>query len=280
MKVLHDGHHVIATGRGACRLPIDKTPTFLYLPLDLTIIDQINAVVRQQSPDYIIHAAAMGKPDECEEKRELATLINATGTGHLLDVASDRQVPFNYISTDFVFDGVHGNYTEDAERNPVNHYGKTKLAAEKLVEQYVADWSIVRTVLVYGLPKTGRSNLLSIVKEKLEANQVYKVVDDQVRTPTFVEDLAGGIASMLTKRVTGVYNICGAEIFTPYQMAFQAACYLGLNTQLLTKTNSATFNQPAKRPMITGLSIKKAQVDLGFSPTTFEEGLIKTFGKY
>ena len=278
-KLLSEGHRVIATGRGECRLPINQASTFLFQPLDLTVVDQINAVVRQQSPDYIIHAAAMGKPDECEEKKELATLINTTGTYHLLNVASDKHVPFNYISTDFVFDGVHGNYTEDAERNPVNHYGETKLAAEKLVQQYAADWSIVRTVLVYGLPKTGRSNLLTIVQEKLAANQAYQVVDDQVRTPTFVKDLAKGITAMLAKRVTGVYNICGAEILTPYEMAYQAANYLGLNTQLLIKTNSAAFNQPAKRPLITGLTIKKAQDDLGFSPTSFEEGLIKTFGK-
>lgn len=277
-KLLNEGHYVIATGRGGCRLPFENLSGFFYHPLDLTDVSQIDAVVRQQNPDHIIHAAAMGKPDECEEKKELAHLINTAGTYHLLNAASQQRIPFTYISTDFVFDGEVGNYDEDAIRNPVNYYGQTKLAAEKMVEQYTAEWSIIRTVLVYGFPMTGRSNLLSIVQEKLGKGESYQVVNDQIRTPTFVEDLAEGIVTIVQKKATGVYNICGEDVLTPFQMAVKAANYLGLEASLLIQTNSSDFNQPAKRPLITGLNIAKAKTELGFIPTSFEIGLEKTFG--
>lgn len=276
-RLLDNGHEVVATSRGNCRLPFNGIMGFSYLPLDLVSAEQSSNVVRQTSPDYIIHAAAMGKPDECEEKKELATQINTLGTFHLLQGAREKNIPFNYISTDFVFDGITGNYAEDATRNPINHYGKTKLDAEKWVEEYPSHWSIVRTVLVYGMPMTGRSNLLSIVHEKLKGGESYQVVDDQVRTPTFVEDLVTGIISMMNKQAQGVFNICGEEVLTPYQMATRAADFLGLDAGLIVRTNSSNFNQPARRPLMTGLQINKARSVLGFNPTNFEEGLRKTF---
>ena len=276
-RLLDIGHEVVATSRGNCRIPFDGLNGFSYLPLDVASDDQSITIIRQTSPDYIIHAAAMGKPDECEEKKELATQINTWGTFNLLQAASEKKIPFNYISTDFVFDGIAGNYTEDAIRNPINHYGKTKLEAENWVEKYPFCWSIVRTVLVYGMPMTGRSNLLSIVQEKLSRGESYQVVDDQVRTPTFVEDLVTGIVSMMNANTQGVFNICGEEVLTPYQMAIRTAGFLGLDTSLVIRTNSSNFNQPARRPQITGLQIKKARSILGYSPSSFEEGLRKTF---
>ena len=104
-----------------------------------------------------------------------------------------------------------------------------------------------------------RSNLLSIVQEKLKGGESYQVVDDQVRTPTFVEDLVTGIISMMNKQAQGVFNICGEEVLTPYQMATRAADFLGLDAGLIVRTNSSNFNQPARRPLMTGLQINKAR---------------------
>ena len=93
-RLLDNGHEVVATSRGNCRLPFNGIMGFSYLPLDLVSAEQSSNVVRQTSPDYIIHAAAMGKPDECEEKKELATQINTLGTFHLLQGASEKNIPF------------------------------------------------------------------------------------------------------------------------------------------------------------------------------------------
>lgn len=276
--LLKQGHHVLATGRGVCRLPFYKWSNFSYTSMELTHEQDIRTVVRTYGPDQIIHAGAIGKPDECELNPTLASEINTRGTAYLLSAAQEIGASVCYVSTDFVFDGVEGNYLENSNRNPVNHYGQTKLESELLVEQFSGKWSIVRTVLVYGKPMTGRDNLLSIVKNKLSKGETYQVVNDQVRTPTYVGDLALGIYKIIEQAQQGIFHLSGEEILTPYQMAIRAADYLNLNKSLLIKTTSDSFVQPAKRPLITGLNISKAKQILGFAPVDFDKGLQLTFG--
>jgi dTDP-4-dehydrorhamnose reductase len=276
--LLQKGHQVLASGRGSCRLPFLFHENFSYSPMELTDANQIRTVVSTYAPHHIIHAGAIGKPDECELNQSLATAINTTGTLFLLNAAKQVGAGVCYVSTDFVFDGVEGNYQENSPRKPVNHYGQTKLEAELLVEQFPGKWSIVRTVLVYGKPMTGRDNLLTIVREKLLHGETYQVVNDQVRTPTYVGDLAMGICNIIEQDQQGVFHLSGEEVLTPYEMATQAANYLDLDVSLLIKTSSSSFVQPAKRPLVTGLNIAKAKKVLGFSPVDFATGLNLTFG--
>ncbi|MBL7720398.1 MAG: sugar nucleotide-binding protein, partial [Chitinophagaceae bacterium] len=194
-----------------------------------------------------------------------------------LAAAATVQSFFIFISTDFIFDGREGMYKEEDTGNPVNYYGLTKLRAEALVKEYSFDWSIVRTVLVYGKPLTGRGNILTVVKEKLEKGEEYSVFNDQVRTPTFVEDLAAGIVAIIEKRATGIFHLSGKDILTPYQMACKVASYLGLSEGLIRKVTAATFTQPALRPAKTGFIIDKAKKLLGYDPVSFEEGLKRAF---
>lgn len=276
--MLQKGHQVLATGRGPCRLPFLVHENFSYSPMELMDAEQIRTVVSMYAPHHIIHAGAIGKPDECELNQPLATSINTLGTSYILAAANLVGAGVCYISTDFVFDGLEGNYKENSPRKPVNHYGQTKLDAELLMEQFPGNWSIVRTVLVYGKPMTGRDNLLTIVRDKLVKGESYHVVNDQVRTPTYVGDLAEGICKIVEQNQQGVFHLCGEEVLTPYEMAILAAKYLELDGCLLVKTSSSHFVQPAKRPLVTGLNIAKAKKVLGFSPVNFETGLKKTFG--
>ena len=163
------------------------------------------------------------------------------------------------------------------EPNPISFYGRTKLEAEDAVKEYEYDWAIVRTILVYGKPFSGKGNILTAVKEKLENGEEYKVVDDQFRTPTYVEDLAAGIVAIVEKKARGIYHLSGKDMLTPYQMACMTADHLGLDKSLIKKISSAELAQPAKRPPTTGFDIEKARKELGFVPRSFEEGLKKTF---
>jgi len=124
----------------------------------------------------------------------------------------------------------------------------------------------------------GRSNILTIVKEKLEKGEAYSVVDDQVRTPTYVEDLAAGIIAIMEKRACGIYHLSGINILTPYEMACKTADFLGLDKSLIKRVTAESFSQPAKRPARTGFIIDKARRELAYSPVSFLEGLKRTFG--
>ncbi|MBK7679771.1 MAG: SDR family oxidoreductase [Chitinophagaceae bacterium] len=276
-QLLEKGYHVMATGKGESRLGIKGRDRFHYKSMDFTNPFDIHDVFTEYKPDIVVHAGAMTKVDECETEQWQAYLTNVEGTITMLLNAEEQKSFFLFVSTDFVFDGETGTYTEADIPNPVNFYGKTKAEAEDAVKEYDYEWAIVRTSLVYGQPIGGRSNLLTVVQQKLNNGEKYKVVNDLVRTPTYVEDLAAGIVSIIEKKATGIYHLSGMDILTPYEVACKTADYLGLDKSLLQKVTAENFSQPARRPLKTNLIIEKARKELGFNPLSFEDGLKSTF---
>jgi dTDP-4-dehydrorhamnose reductase len=266
---------IIAVGKGQSRLNFDNE-NIVYESLDFTDEKAVEELFAKHLPTHIIHAGAISKPDDCEANKDLAYKINVTGTKYLLENSQKNNCYFLFVSTDFVFDGIKGMYAEDDTVNPVNYYGQTKVWAEDEVKKYTSDWSIVRTVLVYGKPLSGRNNLVTLVKEKLEVGEEYSVFCDQWRTPTYVEDLAQAMVSMIMQQTTGIYHISGVDGLTPYDMAIATAKFLNLDEKLIKKVTAETFKQPALRPPTTGFNISKAKTVLGFKPVSFEEGLSKT----
>lgn len=268
------GLDVCATGRGEGRLPaMVAGRKLLYRELDFTDPFAVNDMIAELSPSVIVHCGAMGKPDECEQQQWLAWQTNTEATVTLAQHAAERKAYLLFVSTDFVFDGKEGFYREDAPLNPVNFYGRTKVEAEEAVAQFANNWGIVRTVLVYGAPRAGRSNLLSILHQKLQQGESYRVVNDQHRTPTYVEDLVEGMRLMIAQRSQGIFHLSGAEAMTPYEMAIRAAQFWELPTSLIEPVATADLQHPAARPGRTGLQIDKATTLLGYRPRTLEDGL-------
>lgn len=277
VQLLSKEYRVIATGRNDNRLPFSHE-NIEYAELDFTRKENIDQVFAKYQPNVIVHGGAMSKPDDCELQKETAYTINVTGTQLLLDAAKTFNAFFVFLSTDFVFDGLKGNYKEEDETGtPVNYYGQTKLEAEQAVRQYPHSWSIIRTVLVYGKPISGRQNILTTVAATLQKGQSYTVFSDQVRTPTYVEDLVKAIKEIVDRRKTGTWHISGKDVRTPFEMAVATAKHLGLDEQLLKAVTRDSFSQPALRPLKTGFDISKAKSEWNFSPISFEEGLQKTF---
>jgi dTDP-4-dehydrorhamnose reductase len=277
-RLLLDDYKIVATGKGACRLDISHK-NFHYESLDITAETEVSAVLSAFRPEVIVHAGALSKPDECELNKEQAFLTNVTSTGHLLNEAARLQSFFLFLSTDFIFSGQEGMYSEEDLAAPVNYYGQTKLEAEELVKQYPFAWSIVRTVLVYGHPQCGRQNILTMVANNLKAGQSMKIFHDQVRTPTFVEDLTQGIKTIIEKRAGGIFHLSGEDVRTPWEMAVEVADYLGFDNRLIEKVTEQSFSQPARRPPKTGFNLSKAKELLGYCTTPFAEGLRRTFLK-
>lgn len=274
--LLKQNHKIIATSKGASRLSFQDLKLH-YETLDFTNAEDVNAIFRKYKPDVVVHAGALSKPDECEQNREAAFRTNVQGTASLLQAAAQCQSFFLFISTDFVFEGKSLNYKEGDTLNPVNYYGETKKLAEAAVQNYPGKWSIVRPVLLYGKPMSGKQNILTVVAQVLQKGETYKVFTDQTRMPTYVEDLAAALITILDKQATGIFHICGCDVLTPYQMAIAVAEHLGYAPDTIEKVTASTFKQPAARPPITGFDLSKAIAELAYKPTTFAEGLRKTF---
>ncbi|MEY4886177.1 MAG: hypothetical protein RL151_1486 [Bacteroidota bacterium] len=274
------GYRILATGKGPCRLPeswFDEQ--VIYMPLDITDGMSVMTFMNEHKPRKIIHAAAMTQADDCERDPVGCWNVNVTATRFLIDAAKTTGASMLYVSTDFVFDGDGGPYKETDQPAPVNFYGSSKLAAERAVMASGLDWSIVRTVLVYGRSDhQARSNIMTWVRDKLTTRTPINVVDDQLRTPTWAGDLALGISLVAEHNAGGIWHISGADLLTPYEMAVKTANYLNLDISLMTRVTAESFSQPARRPLKTGFMIDKAQRELGYTPVSFEKGLELTLG--
>jgi dTDP-4-dehydrorhamnose reductase len=272
--VADKGISVLASSQGPSRI---QTPNVQYLPLDITQKEKVLQMVKEYGPSVIINTAAMTNVDQCETQRKQCWELNVMAVAYLIEAASQVNAHLIHLSTDFIFDGTNGPYDEEAQPNPVNFYGQSKWAAEKLILESQIKWSIVRTVLVYGAtPGSSRSNIMLWVKRNLESGNPIQVVADQFRTPTLVEDLAVGCYLIAEKSAEGIFNISGKDLLTPYDIAMITARYFSLDESLITKTDSKEFKQPAQRPLRTGFNIKKAKQILGYQPHSFEEGLVIT----
>jgi dTDP-4-dehydrorhamnose reductase len=270
---------IIATGKGESRLPFTAANRLHYFSLDIRDAVTATDFYLKQRPDIIVHAAALTQVDEGELNKVRCWDTNVTATRFLIEAAKQFNPYFIFVSTDFVFDGEKGNYTEEAIAEPVNYYGSSKRAAEKAVLESGLHSAIVRTCLVYGnILQGNRSNIISWVKDNLQQGKKIKVVTDQWRTPTYVTDLAKGILLLIEKRATGIFHISGEELMTPYDIATAVAAHLQLNASLIEKADAATFTQPAKRPAKTGFIIDKAKKELGYQPVSFMEGLRSMLG--
>jgi len=269
------GYTVIATGRGPCRIAVPGT--IQYESLDLTDPVAVDRCLTKYQPSVIIHNAAMSKPDECEQNRDLCLLNNVSATSFLLSASQSFRPHFIYISTDFIF-GENGPHSENAIPAPLNFYGESKLLAEKLVKESGLIYSIVRPVFIYGPCLTGmRPSFLHWVQQNLEAKKKIKVVSDQQRTPTFVTDICKGIETLLLKKEVGDFHLAGKDILSPYQMAVKVAEVLQLDASFIEQADAASFPEPVKRAKKSGLSIEKARQILGYHPVSFTEGIELTF---
>lgn len=246
----------------------------VYAKMDIENKEDIVSVFFEHKPEVVIHTAAMTQVDDCEVQREKCWAANVTSVELLAEACQWYNTHLVYVSTDFIFDGSHGPLDENEKPAPVNYYGESKLAAEKIVQASSLNWSILRTVLVYGVtPDMSRSNIVLWVKNSLEQGKAIKVVNDQWRTPTLAEDLAMGCYLAAKKNVTGIFNISGKDFMSPYDIAMKTAEYFKLDKSLITATDSNTFKQTARRPLTTGFIIEKARKELGYEPRSFEEGL-------
>ncbi len=268
-----DGVELIATARGSNRYPTSDL-NYSFHSMDITSAEDIERVFQEVKPSHVINTAAMTNVDQCEGDREGCWKMNVEAVQLLIDACEKHNSFFLHLSTDFIFDGEDGPYSEEDKPNPVSYYGESKLAAEEIVTKSNLKWAIARTVLVYGIAHDmSRSNIILWVKNSLENKKEIKVVNDQWRTPTLAEDLAMGCFLIVQKDAEGIFNISGKDFLNPYQMAVKTANYFKLDMSTMKEVDGSIFSQPAKRPPRTGFILDKAINQLGYAPRSFDEGI-------
>jgi len=247
---------------------------YRYICADVCNAEHMEEVISEFHPDCVIHTVALANVDVCEKEPELCEMINVQSVKILVALAEKYSFQLIYLSTDFIFDGENGPYKEDDDPNPLNKYGKSKLQAERLIQESNCRWSIVRTILVYGAPReAGRSNFILWVKNSLQANKIINVVTDHVRMPTYVNDVARACLQIATQGATGIFHISSEELFSVYEIAQQVADFWNLDKSLIQPVLAESLSSSVPRPHYTGFIIEKAKTDLDFSPRNLKAGL-------
>lgn len=268
-----DSYKVFGLSKGENR---SGRSDFEYYSLDITDEETLKKTLQEINPNFIIHTAAMTNVDACEDDKENCKKLNVDAVQNLTEICNEMNSHMIHISTDFIFDGIQGYYKETDIPNPLSYYGMSKLNSEKILISSKINFTILRTILVYGqVNNLGRNNIVLWVKEMLENGKEITIVDDQFRMPTYVEDLALACKSAIDKKARGIYNISSSELLSVYQIAQQIAIVFGLDKTLIKPISTSTLNQRAARPPKTGFDLSKTNSDLDFYPKTFKEDLLR-----
>ena len=266
VKALSDGYEVIPTHS-----------THLIHPdsVRMDIVDgkEVARVLSSVKPEFVVHAAAETNVDKCETDRELAWSVNAEGTRNIASACGKNGVKLVYVSTDYVFDGEKGHYTEEDEANPVNYYGVTKLGGERFVRELCEDYIIVRTSVLYGWHPS-RVNFATWVIDSLRNGKGISVVEDHYNSPTLADNLAEIILRIERMDVAGLYHVAGSERMSRYGFAMKTAEVFGLDRSLIAPIKMKDLKVwVARRPRDSSLSVDKARHELKVRLLDTQEGL-------
>jgi len=265
----------LATSRGENKNEL--CPSDKYQEMDICDAQLVRQRINTFKPTHIIHTAAMTNVDACELQPELCWEINVKATQNIFEIAQKNNSHFQLLSTDFVFDGVKGNYSEEEPTHALSHYGNSKIAAEQvLIRSSYSNYSIVRTSLVYGnVPHLSRTNIFLWAKEQLSKQQKIRVVGDQFRAPTWADDLAWACIELCKQAKMGIFHVSGYKSLSIYEIVAKIAAFYAYSFHTVEKVSSTELNQPAKRPADTSFNLTKAQKEIGYKPKTIEETLAK-----
>jgi len=263
---------LFATSKGENR--VSEQNGYTYFELDITDQKQVAELIANKKPDVVINTAAMTNVDLCEDEKQACDALNVEAVRYLADACEKIDTHLIQISTDFIFDGEDGPYTEEDEPNPLSYYGLSKLKSEQLLEAHSVKWTILRTIILFGVgERLSKGNIVLWAKGALAKGDPLNIIDDQFRAPTLAEDLADICILAAKKKVFGIFNASGKDIMSIYEIVERIAKHYGNSTDNLNKISTATLKQKAGRPPKTGFILDKSRKEFGYNPHSFEECL-------
>ncbi len=243
--------------------------------LDLSFPETFENIIHANAPDCIINTAAYTAVDKSETEKELAYTVNATAVQELARISKVLAIPFITYSTDYVFDGeATSPYNTSTKVDPVNYYGSTKAAGEKLAIEANEDTIVVRTSWVFSSHGNNFvKTMLRLMKERDQLN----IVADQKGRPTFAKDLAIATIQMIEainsgKSIKGIYHFANQGETTWFDFAATIKAFAGLDCAL-NPIETKDFPTPAKRPAYSVLDTSRIEIDLEIVIRHWEDAL-------
>ena len=240
------------------------------IPLDIRNQVALKELINTTAPDILINLAAMTNVDACELNPKLAGEINVAGLEHICDSFKGKII---HLSTDYVFDGTSGPYKEDDPLNPISIYGKTKLASEHILLEKDIKNLVIRGNVLYDYSPHTSASFLNWVVSSLKGNQEIKVVEDQFNNPTWTRSMSDIIELSIENDLEGIIHWGDSVHISRFEFAKLIAKKFSLNESLIKPVLTSELNQPARRPLQSGLSTEKLVNMLDIIPPSIDDCL-------
>ena len=240
------------------------------IPLDIRNQVALKEIINTTAPDILINLAAMTNVDACELNPKLAGEINVAGLEHICDSFKGKII---HLSTDYVFDGTSGPYKEDDPLNPISIYGKTKLASEHILLEKDIKNLVIRGNVLYDYSPHTSASFLNWVVSSLKGNQEIKVVEDQFNNPTWTRSMSDIIELSIENDLEGIIHWGDSVHISRFEFAKLIAKKFSLNESLIKPVLTSELNQPARRPLQSGLSTEKLVNMLDIIPPSIDDCL-------
>lgn len=262
---------VHAASRGAAPVAREGLVWHTFDPLD---IDAFHDVYHDVDPVAVVHTAAIADIDLCQSNRDLATRVNYTYTHDLAELCWDHDVRFVFLSTDTVFDGERGMYTESDVPRPINFYADTKVRAERAVQDFGGNFLIARVALVMGLPVLGEGNsFVSRMAHALREGKQVTTPSEEVRTPIDVITLGRALLELAGHDCRGIVHLSGNDRLDRLTMMRRIATRLGLPAERVVAQDPSGIPGRAPRPRDVSLDNMKAKGLLATPLVGLDDGL-------
>ena len=250
--------------------------------LDISDKEATAEIVSRVRPKAIVNTAALHNVDYCETHHEEADKVNVVGVRNLVDAAARNGSRLVHLSTDYVFDGTFGHYTEEDTPHPLHYYAQTKLESERVASKSPS-YAIARPSVIYGwnpleakgVPSSsGKTiNFAMFVLDKLKNDETVKAVRDQYSSPTFADNLAEALLRLAKYSGNGIFHTAGKSCMSRYEFAVKLAELFGYPSRKIQPVYTSEFKQLAVRPKNSCLKVDKAEHSLKMRFYTAEEGI-------
>ncbi len=243
--------------------------------IDINILDfvALKKEILRIEPRIIINCAAFTNVDEAERKKSECWNLNVTLVEKLAQLSSSLEAHLIHFSSDYIFNGNSGPYYEDAKPNPINYYGKSKLASENIILSKLNDFSIIRTNFLYGNSDLYNPTFVNSVYNNLKQGKQINVVNSLYSCPVFTKDISIGVKELILQQFSGIVNFAGPEYLSRFEIALKICDFFKFDKNNIKEANISDIGFEAKRPIKAGLNSEYAQKKLGIIFNNFSDCL-------
>ena len=242
------------------------------IPLKLTDSDEVRSLIQKSQPDVVFLPAFRSNVDYCEQNPEETYQINVVGCLNVAQATGDVGAKLVFYSSDYVFNGNAGPYLETDEAEPICVYGRQKLEVEQKIAELLENYLILRITVVYGYEAQAKNFVVRLITN-LKNGQTMKVPQDQVGSPTLVDDIAEASCRLVEAGATGIFHVAGPDLMNRYQFAVEVAKVFGLSTENIVPVMTSDLGQVAPRPLKAGMRCDRLQQTLNWNLRGVVDGL-------